>query len=61
MSYCILHSVRNGPEPVLRYTSIRARCLHYLYANSGHLKIKSFRKNKRILENNGPFLSANGV
>jgi len=43
-------AVRNGPEPVLRYPSIRAHFSTYFYANSGHLKIK--------LLPNGPYLSA---
>jgi len=33
-------AVRNKPEPVLRYPSIKAGSSTYLYENSGHLKIK---------------------
>jgi len=54
-------AVRNEPEPILKYPSIRAcssRCR--LYENSGHHKIKFFPNEKRILENNGLFLNALG-
>jgi len=36
------YAVRNEPEPVLRWPSIRARLSTYLYADSGHLKIVKF-------------------
>jgi len=54
-------AVRNEPEPVLRYPSIRARLSTYLNANFGHLKIKLLetKNDKRRLENSGPFLNAN--
>jgi len=50
-------AVRNEPEPVLRYHSMKARLSRYLRANSGHLtklfpKIqKSFRdvSNKTVI------------
>jgi len=40
-------AVRNEPERVLRYPSLRARLSTYLYANSGHLKIKLFPKRQK--------------
>jgi len=60
IAYYTPFAVWNEPEPVLRYPSIRVRFSTYLYANSGHLKIKLFRKRQKNLENNGLFLSANG-
>jgi len=41
------YAVMNEPELVLRYPSIRARLSTYLYANSGHLKIKLFPKRQQ--------------
>jgi len=40
-------AVRSGPEPVLRYPSIRARLSTYLYANSSHLEVKLFQKRQK--------------
>jgi len=40
-------AVRNEPEPVLRYHSIRTRLSTHLCADSGHLKTKLFLKRQK--------------
>jgi len=40
-------AVRNEAEPILRYPSIRVRLSGYIYAHSGHLKIKLFPKRQK--------------
>jgi len=55
-------AVRNEPEPVLRYPSIRARLSFVFMRIPVILKYSCFEKDKRILENNdGPFLSAGAL
>jgi len=57
-----LFAVRKEPEPVLRYPSIKARLsTYYLYASSGHLKIKLFPKRQKNFREQCPLLSENGL